>query len=172
MKLKYILPYVAVAIAFAAVSLWVLLSGGRSAKAVRAKFRLGGIMLSLSGLAFMSGCGAVTCYDPVISCYDVAMTDVVTVLSHNGEDNRISVGDSLLLSISERTCISYSYTVMTESDNPQLLQSGDIIPNEDGACAVLIAETSYRGKVTVCIYGKKAGQDDDILLMSYSLVLV
>lgn len=172
MKLRYILPYVAVAIAFAAVSLWVILSGGRNAKAVRAKFRLGGIMLGISGLVSMSGCESLKCYDPVISCYDVAMTDVVTILSQNGEDNRINVGDSLLLTISERTCSSYRYTVMTESDDPQLLQSGDIILNEEGAGAVVMSDTSYRGKVTVRIYGKKKGEDNDILLTSYGLVLV
>ena len=55
--------------AFLAVSLWVVLSGGRSAKAVRAKFRLGGAILSLVSLTALTSCEGrgpfVSCYDPV-----------------------------------------------------------------------------------------------------------
>lgn len=65
--------FIGLGIAFLAVSLWVVLSRGRSAKAVRAKFRLGGAMLTLVSLTSLASCerGAmVTCYDPVMPPYN------------------------------------------------------------------------------------------------------
>ena len=55
-------------IAFVVVSLWVALSGDRSARAVRAKFRIGGAMLTLTAMLSFTACdygiGGVSCYDP------------------------------------------------------------------------------------------------------------
>lgn len=56
-------------IAFATASLWVMLSGKRSARAVRTKFRIGGAMLTLASMISLTSCGAggeygVSCYDP------------------------------------------------------------------------------------------------------------
>ena len=45
MKTKYFLIYVFVGIAFLAVSAWVYFSRGNNAKAIRAKYKLGGILL-------------------------------------------------------------------------------------------------------------------------------
>jgi len=59
-------------VAFAAVSLWVMLSGGRSARAVRTKFRLGGIMLTLSAMVSLTACGSGAGDEYVVSCYDPA----------------------------------------------------------------------------------------------------
>lgn len=57
---------IGLAIAFVAASTWVVLSGGKSAKAIRTKFRLGGAILTLTGIAALSSCetGVTTCYDP------------------------------------------------------------------------------------------------------------
>lgn len=60
---------IGLAIAFVAASAWVVLSGGKSAKAIRTKFRLGGAILTLTGIAALSSCetgvtGVTTCYDP------------------------------------------------------------------------------------------------------------
>ena len=45
--MKRALMIIGLGIAFVGASLWVMLSGGRSAKAIRAKFRLGGAILTL-----------------------------------------------------------------------------------------------------------------------------
>ena len=71
MKTKYYLIYVFVGIAFLAVSAWVFFSRGKNAKAIRAKYKLGGIMLMCMAMLSVASCGEilnpgeVMCYDPV-----------------------------------------------------------------------------------------------------------
>ena len=71
MKTKYFLIYVFVGIAFLAVSAWVFFSRGKNAKAIRAKYKLGGIMLMCMAMLSVASCGEilnpgeVMCYDPV-----------------------------------------------------------------------------------------------------------
>lgn len=65
--MKKSLAIIGIGAAFLAVSLWVWLSQGRNAKAVRAKFRLGGTLLALTGMMSLGSCeslGMVDCYDP------------------------------------------------------------------------------------------------------------
>lgn len=67
--MKRTLTLIALGTAFVAVSLWVWLSRGKNAKAVRAKFRLGGAIIALTSLVNLTSCGpdgpiGVTCYDP------------------------------------------------------------------------------------------------------------
>ena len=64
--MKRTLMLIGLGIAFVGASLWVMLSGGRSAKAIRAKFRLGGAILTLVSLTSLASCesGMVSCYDP------------------------------------------------------------------------------------------------------------
>ena len=69
MKTKYFLIYVFVGIAFLAVSAWVFFSRGKSAKAIRAKYKLGGILLMCMAMLSVASCGGigdlgVTCYEP------------------------------------------------------------------------------------------------------------
>ena len=70
MKTKYFLIYVFVGIAFLAVSAWVFFSRGKNAKAIRAKYKLGGIMLACMAMLSVASCGEilnpgeVMCYDP------------------------------------------------------------------------------------------------------------
>ena len=75
MRTKYFLIYVFVGIAFLAVSAWVFLSGGQNAKAIRAKYRLGSILIMATAMLSVASCsiiegiiddgGMVMCYDPV-----------------------------------------------------------------------------------------------------------
>lgn len=69
--MKKTILLIGLGVAFAAVSAWVFCSGGRSARAVRAKFRLGGAILTLVGMTTLTGC--TSCYDPAVpTCYDPA----------------------------------------------------------------------------------------------------
>ena len=58
--------------AYLAVSAWVFLSKGGDRKAIRAKYRLGGILLTVWALLSLSSCdpaagpGEIMCYDPVV----------------------------------------------------------------------------------------------------------
>ncbi|MBO7307182.1 MAG: hypothetical protein J6U59_04055, partial [Alistipes sp.] len=66
--MKRTIMLIGLGIAFIGASLWVMLSGGRSAKAIRAKFRLGGAILTLVSLTSLASCEnggfMVSCYDP------------------------------------------------------------------------------------------------------------
>lgn len=57
--------FIVLGVAFVAVSLWYLLSAGRSKRATRLKYRLGGALLSIMAITSTS-CGGIisSCYDP------------------------------------------------------------------------------------------------------------
>lgn len=69
--MKRILPIICTGAAFLAVSLWVWLSKGKSAKAVKTKFRLGGVLLTLISTISIGSCGG----SPVVTCYDTPNPD-------------------------------------------------------------------------------------------------
>ena len=68
--MKRTILIVALSVAFAAVSLWLILSGGRSKRATNLKYRLGGMLIGLTALASTAcegGGGFMpSCYDPYI----------------------------------------------------------------------------------------------------------
>lgn len=68
MKIKFFAIYIAAGVAFLGFSLWVFLSKGKNAKAIRAKYKMGGIMLTASSMLMASACQCsptVTCYEPM-----------------------------------------------------------------------------------------------------------
>ena len=71
---------VALGVAFVGASLWLILSGGRSRRATRLKYRLGGAILSLVALTSTacSGNGGfmVSCYDPAPPSFYVQSADL------------------------------------------------------------------------------------------------
>ena len=69
--MKRILPIICTGAAFLAVSLWVWLSKGKSAKALKTKFRLGGVLLTLISTISIGSCGG----SPVVTCYDTPNPD-------------------------------------------------------------------------------------------------
>lgn len=80
MRFKAFFIYIALGAAFLGVSLWVILSGGRNAKAIRTKYKLGGALLTAWAMMSAGTCNGpvptVSCYDPIppeVMCYDVAI---------------------------------------------------------------------------------------------------
>ena len=73
--MKRTILIVALSVAFVAVSLWLILSGGRSKRATNLKYRLGGMLIGLTALASTAcegGGGFMqTCYDPVLPLENV-----------------------------------------------------------------------------------------------------
>lgn len=63
--MKRTVLFIVLGVAFAAVSLWYLLSAGRSKRATRLKYSLGGALLSLLAIT-STGCGTI-----MPGCYDV-----------------------------------------------------------------------------------------------------
>ena len=105
MRFKAFFIYIGVGVAFLAASLWVFLSGGKSAKAIRTKYKLGGALLTAWAMLSASTCGGpgpmVTCYDPAPPeqpmCYDVAvMVNEVSLEStvvKRGENFKIRIAE-------------------------------------------------------------------------------
>ena len=83
MKIKFLTIYAVAGVAFLAVSLWAFLSGGRSAKALRYKYKLGGIMLTAWAMISAVSCEGViptvTCYEPAVRCYDPVSPNSVEI---------------------------------------------------------------------------------------------
>ena len=151
MKAKYIFLYAAVAVAFAAVSLWVIFSGGKSAKAIRTKFRLGGIMLTLAGMMSMTGC-TVSCYDPTPTCYDTVPSDMVSIIPVQDNGNVLHVGDMLCVTVEFPSCSRYSYKISTVEELPSDIQEGLLELDENNQAVIAIAETEYRGGISIGVF--------------------
>ena len=66
--MKRTILIIALSVAFVGASLWLILSGGRSRRATRLKYRLGGAILSLVALTSTACNGP----GPMVSCYDPA----------------------------------------------------------------------------------------------------
>ncbi len=159
MKAKYIFLYAAVAVAFAAVSLWVIFSGGKSAKAIRTKFRLGGIMLTLAGMMSNTGC-SVSCYEPVDpTCYDPAVLDMVSIVPVHDSGEVLHVGDMLCVTVEFPSCSRYSYKISTVEELPSDIQEGLLELDENCQAVIAIAETQYRGGIRIGIYTNPDGAE-------------
>ena len=134
--MKRYLVLIGVGIAFVAVSLWVWLSRGKCASAVRTKFRLGGIILTLTSTMALGGCRLMmTCYDmpepertddevsPRFNDYYKKYTDVV--MNDDGElEKRHFVTFKAVTD--ERICDGYYYAsafkiIKRHLLNPELL---------------------------------------------------
>ena len=66
--MKRTILIIALSVAFVGASLWLILSGGRSRRATRLKYRIGGAILSLVALTSTACNGP----GPMVSCYDPA----------------------------------------------------------------------------------------------------
>ena len=83
MKIKFFAIYIAAGVAFLALSLWVFLSKGKNAKAVRAKYRLGGLMLTAWAMLSATACRCT----PTVTCYEPMMPpDEEVDANNNGEE--------------------------------------------------------------------------------------
>lgn len=147
MKIRYAIIYAALAVAFAAVSLWVALSKGRSARAVRAKFRLGGLMLTVSSMLALTSCeGGLGIFSP--SCYDPVVPERVTFTL--AEQSDVKVGDVIAFKVMDKAFASYSY-IITGTDCKEI-QSGSFgLDGDEGK--ITLAETDYRGPLVLTVFG-------------------
>lgn len=151
MKIKYIIVYAALAVAFAAVSALVFLSGGKNATAVRTKFRIGGLLLTISGLLATSSCNGGGIFTP--TCYEPAVPEYVT-LSTSADSHDLSVGDSIIVTVKESAYFdSYSYEIVSYGpEQSTILQSGDIAIS-DAVGQITISPTDYKGDIYLTVFG-------------------
>lgn len=150
MKIKYAIIYAALAVAFVAVSLWVILSGGHNAKAIRAKFRLGGLMLTISSMLTVASCGGVGGGLFPVMCYDPAIPEYASFSTASGS-NKVGVGDTINISVKDlsegKDTLFYGMRSI-EAEKDTVFQQGQLGIG-DGEYAVKIEETDFRGRFII-----------------------
>lgn len=159
MKVKFVAIYALAGVAFLAVSLWAFLSNGRSAKAIRYKYKLGGIMLTAWAMLSAASCEGpgplVTCYEPVATCYDVAMPqDEMSVEVKGYGGNRLKGGDVLSIRISNPGYIKYRFLITAGGDSAQVLAE-EVFNVRIGGTAyeMTLPSTEYKGAATLSAFG-------------------
>ncbi len=167
MKIKFLAVYILAGVAFAGVSLWVFLSKGRSAKAVAAKYKLGGIMLTALSFLSAASCGntpTVTCYEPAtppeVMCYDVAVqTDVPSIIVKGSQYMNVKAGEVLTITIASPTFEEYKCCInAAEGDNPALIQtktfkSDEQLQKPEAVFELVLEPDGYSGEAAVTVYG-------------------
>ena len=113
--MKKAILFIGIGAAFLAVSLWVWLSNGKSARAVKAKFRLGGALLTLTGMMTVGSCNIIS------TCYDPAPTNIVFI--ERGETQDVKNGDHITVKVSYFSAYGIKVTIAKDAENSEVLQS-------------------------------------------------
>lgn len=165
MKVKFFFVYIAAAVAFAAVSLWVFFSRGRSSRAIRTKYRMGGVMLTAWAMLSACSCNGpvqVLCYEPVVTCYDtVAPTDLVTVTALD-DSSKVKPTDTVKVSIRNHSYTKYICRITATDLQDALIQSVSFEVSPDAATAdfeFTLVATDYRGHAGVTVAGITVAED-------------
>lgn len=113
---------IGIGLAFLAASLWVWLSNGKSAKAVKAKFRLGGALLTLTGMMTLAGCGDAA---PTVMCYDPTPKDAVEIEREGAYEAAQSVknGDNVNIKVRYFSAHGIKISIETALEDAEVLQS-------------------------------------------------
>ena len=136
--------------AFLAVSLWVWLSNGKSASAVRAKFRLGGALLTLTGLMTVGACNSNN-----TSCYDPVSKDVVYIEREGAYDEVRDVknGDQISIKVSYFSAYGIKVSIVDAADDSKVLQSEIYkIPDSSADVKHIINVADYVGEACLRVY--------------------
>ena len=167
MKVQSVFVLITVGIAFLAVSLWAFLSNGRSAKALRFKYKLGGILLTAWATLSTASCAGtgpfVTCYEPAVQCYDVAMpADEISLNVKDKEGNQLKSGNILVVNVEypffTRYRIRISY--QPEGGEPVEIQVAEFdVVDGKAQAEIKLADTQYKGVAHVTFFGLTQEED-------------
>ena len=185
MKIKYILIYCFVGIAFLAVSAWVFFTGGKNAKAIRAKYKLGSIMLTCLAMISFASCEGVppgvTCYDAVVECYDPAPTDYVSLDHTKIEDGKIflSPGESLVIRIDAITNFKeFEVTLkkLVDDQEGDILQSVRLDPGGEYSYEYTLkyepSDLDYSGPAQLSVLGYSEESEPGTLVFMYRSIVI
>lgn len=158
MRLKDLLSpafFIVLGFAFLAVSVWVWLGKGENAKAIKAKYKLGGMILSLS--FFTASCDSGGTVPPDVTCYMIAQSTVIIPDELNKDT--LTNGDTLFVQIVNPNFSYYSYSI-SDSTKATIFQNGMLQKAIDSSCHIIpINKTfNYSGKILVEFYGEKENQ--------------
>ena len=141
--MKRIIMLIGLGIAFVGASLWVMLSGGSSAKAIRAKFRLGGAILTLVSFTSLASCenGLISCYDPIAPLHNAVYINAeVGTEFRNGDE----------INISYYFDFADTLSLVVESEDGVVLQSETLtLEPADEYIHFILNVGDYRGKATL-----------------------
>ena len=143
--MKKAILFIGIGAAFLAVSLWVWLSNGKSARAVKAKFRLGGALLTLTGMMAVGSCNTLnTCYDPA---------PVNMVYIERGETQDVKNGDHITVKVSYFSAYGIKVTIAKDAENSEVLQSEIYKITESSADVIhTIDVADYVGEAHLRVY--------------------
>lgn len=184
MKAKYLFLYMLAGTAFLAVSLWVYLSGGKSARAVNAKYRLGGILLTAWSVLSMVSCdvpgvpptdgtdeGLIMCYDPAPDNY-VSLSMVHKNPSASYQYSQISPGDDIVVQFYNPQFKDYVLVVKAD-DEKTVLQQSEISIKDPGKLIYNIPlsdEITYKGQAVIWVEGVADTQNTLCSYMSIEII--
>lgn len=160
--MKRTLLFVGLGAAFLVVSGWVWLSRGRSAKALRTKYRLGGLLLTLTGAA-ATGCTppSGTCYD-VSTCYDpIPPQPQVSVEDSLSTEKALEVRNGEEIHFGTEY-ISYVAAVITTPEGEELQRTAF---KADGELSLKIEVGDYHGLALLDFYLCEIKEDQSIQLL-------
>lgn len=157
MRIKYLAIYIFVGVAFLAASLWVFLSDGRSARAIRTKYRLGGILLMASAMLAAASCGR----PPFVTCYDVVAVDYVSVYAKEKGGTEVKSGDVLSIQIPNPTYPAFRCRITSapEDGKESVLQEEDFVAKDGLAEFEMTVVTDYKGSARLTVYGLSKNAD-------------
>lgn len=164
MKIHYLIVYIAAGAAFLGVSLWVFLSGGKNARAIRSKYRLGGILLTAWSMLTAASCTGgppqVTCYEPAVPpevmCYDVAVeTDVVHVEVKDYGGRKLKPGDVMIVTINSPSYKEYHFSIHAGDSQAPVIQEftykAPDVPDNPVVFEQELAPTDFRGAAVISV---------------------
>ena len=171
--MKKILSIIGIGTAFLAVSLWVWLSNGKSAKAVRAKFRLGGVLLSLTSALTLGSCGS----RPVITCYDTPnMNEVLIECDRTGGCIEIRNGEKITIATRYFNMYGIKVSIMkgeAPSENGDILQKAVYeISGQNTNVTHTVDVGSYTGKAQILVYLLNSADDEGYVCEHYNLNVI
>jgi hypothetical protein len=186
MKIKYYLIYVFVGVAFLAVSAWVYFSRGNNAKAIRAKYKLGGIMLMCLAMLSTASCGEIL--DPgFVTCYDTVVerrTDDIARVTIKSSDtsfkyNEITTGDLFEVDIQNPTFEKYVLRVVLNDKEGTNLQKTALAVTEDAVTpegvhftVPLSTDVTYKGEALVQVQGVVKDDPEELTQMCYYVQVI
>lgn len=164
MRTKYFLIYVCVGAAFLAVCAWVYFTRGKNAKAIRAKYKLGGIMLTCMAMLSAVSCGEILGPDSgFVTCYDVAVEEtenITRVTIKHGDPSfevyEIAPGDVFDVNIQFPTFEKYMFRVVLSDKEETVLQKTKLtITDAENAHfeIPLSTDVTYKGSAILKVNG-------------------
>ena len=154
MKIKFAFIYARAGVAFLAVSLWAFLSNGRSAKAIRYKYKLGGIMLTAWAMLTFASCEGP---GPFVTCYDPAPPEYAYI---EGTD-KVKNGDVLIVTVVTELTGKYRCRIFPypEAETQELQVQDFECQSGQTECPITIAAGDYKGEAIVYVYYLNAAKD-------------